>query len=92
MWTGYSIVGLLIAGIVLGILGRLVAPGKQKIPFWLTIIAGIVGALLGNVLASAVGVRETDGIDWIRHIFQIIVAAVAVVLAASLYGRSRSRT
>jgi uncharacterized membrane protein YeaQ/YmgE (transglycosylase-associated protein family) len=92
MWSGYSIIGLLIAGIVLGILGRLVAPGAQKIPFWLTIIAGIVGALIGNVLASAVGVAETDGIDWIRHLFQVIVAAVAVVLAASLYGRSRTRT
>ena len=32
-----AIIGLLIAGIVLGILGRILAPGEQKIPFWLTI-------------------------------------------------------
>lgn len=91
MWSGYSIIGLLIAGIVLGILGRLFAPGAQKIPFWLTILAGIVGALVGNLLAGAFGVRDTDGIDWIRHLFQVVVAAVAVVLAASLYPRSRTR-
>lgn len=91
MWDGYSIIGLLIAGIVLGILGRLFAPGRQKIPWWLTILAGIVGALIGNWLASVFGVRHTEGIDWIRHIFQIIAAAVAVILAASLYGRSRTR-
>ncbi len=91
MWSVGSIIGLLIAGIVLGILGRLVAPGRQPIPFWLTILAGIVGALVGNWLASAVGVRHTEGIDWIRHIFQVVVAAIAVVLATSLYGRSRTR-
>ena len=92
MWSGYSIIGLLVAGIVLGILGRLFAPGQQKIPFWLTILAGIVGALIGNWLASVFGVRHTSGIDWIRHIFQIAAAAVAVILAASLYGgRSRTR-
>ncbi|MGH3758709.1 GlsB/YeaQ/YmgE family stress response membrane protein [Actinophytocola sp.] len=92
MWSVGSIIGLLIAGIVLGILGRLVAPGAQKIPFWLTILAGIVGALVGNWLASVFGVRDTAGIDWIRHVFQVVVAAVAVVLAASLYGRSRTKT
>jgi uncharacterized membrane protein YeaQ/YmgE (transglycosylase-associated protein family) len=91
MWSSYSIIGLLIAGIVLGILGRLFAPGEQKIPFWLTILAGIVGALVGNLIAGWFGVKDTDGIDWWRHIFQIIVAAIAVTLVASLYGRSRSR-
>jgi uncharacterized membrane protein YeaQ/YmgE (transglycosylase-associated protein family) len=91
MWSVGAIIGLLIAGIVLGILGKLVAPGRQNIPFWLTIIAGIVGALVGNLIAGAFGVKDTPGIDWWRHVFQIIVAAVAVALAASLYGRNRSR-
>jgi uncharacterized membrane protein YeaQ/YmgE (transglycosylase-associated protein family) len=92
MWSFGSIIGLLIAGIVLGILGRLLAPGEQKIPFWLTILAGIVGALIGNLVASWVGVRDTDGIDWLRHAFQVVAAVVAVLLAASIYPRTRSRT
>jgi uncharacterized membrane protein YeaQ/YmgE (transglycosylase-associated protein family) len=91
MWSVGAIIGLLIAGIVLGILGRLFAPGSQKIPFWLTIVAGIVGALVGNLIAGAFGVKDTPGIDWWRHIFQIVVAAIAVVIAASVYPRSRSR-
>jgi uncharacterized membrane protein YeaQ/YmgE (transglycosylase-associated protein family) len=91
MWSVGSVIGLLIAGIALGIIGRVLAPGEQKIPFWLTILAGVVGALIGNAVATWVGVRDTDGIDWLRHTFQIIAAVIAVLLAASLYPRARSR-
>lgn len=90
MWSVGAIIGLLIAGIVLGVLGRLLAPGEQKIPFWLTIVAGIVGALVGNLIAGWVGVKDTSGFDWWRHIFQVIAAVVAVTLAASLYPKART--
>ena len=90
MWSFGAIIGLLIAGIILGVLGRLLAPGEQKIPFWLTIVAGIVGALVGNVLAGVFGVDETGGFDWWRHIFQVIAAVVAVTLAASIYPKVKA--
>ncbi|GAB3437774.1 GlsB/YeaQ/YmgE family stress response membrane protein [Actinophytocola sediminis] len=92
MWSASAIIGLLIAGIILGILGRLLAPGKQAIPFWLTILAGIVGALVGNLVAGWTGVAETDGFDWWRHIFQVIAAVIAVLIATSLYPKSRTRS
>jgi uncharacterized membrane protein YeaQ/YmgE (transglycosylase-associated protein family) len=91
MWSASSIIGLLIAGIILGILGRILAPGQQKIPFWLTIVAGVVGALVGNLVAGWTGVATTDGFDWWRHIFQVIAAVIAVLLAASLYPKARTR-
>lgn len=90
MWSVSAIIGLLIAGIILGILGRILAPGKQAIPFWLTILAGIVGALVGNLVAGWTGVAATDGFDWWRHIFQVIAAVIAVILAASLYPKART--
>jgi uncharacterized membrane protein YeaQ/YmgE (transglycosylase-associated protein family) len=87
-WSFGSIIGLLIAGIILGFLGRLIVPGKQKIPVWLTIVAGIVGALVGNLVATWVGVRYTGGFDWWRHIFQVIAAVLAVIGAAAIYPKS----
>jgi len=90
MWSFGAIIGLLIAGIILGVLGRLLAPGEQKIPFWLTILAGIVGALVGNLLAGAFGVEATSGFDWWRHIFQVIAAIIAVTLAAAIYPKARA--
>jgi uncharacterized membrane protein YeaQ/YmgE (transglycosylase-associated protein family) len=82
-----SIIGAIIIGLVLGVLGRLFAPGKQNIPIWLTIVVGIVAAFIGTFIARALGVANTSGIDWIELIVQIIVAAIGVSLVAGLYGR-----
>jgi uncharacterized membrane protein YeaQ/YmgE (transglycosylase-associated protein family) len=82
-----SIIGAIIIGLVLGVLGRLFAPGKQNIPIWLTILVGIVAAFIGTFIARALGVADTRGIDWIELIVQIIVAAIGVSLVAGLYGR-----
>lgn len=76
----------LIIGLVIGALGRLVVPGKQAIPIWLTLVVGVVAALLGTLIATALGVADTSGIDWIELIIQIALAAGGVTLAASLYG------
>ena len=82
-----SIIGAIIIGLVLGVLGRPFAPGKQNIPIWLTIVVGIVAAFIGTFIARALGVADTRGIDWIELIVQIIVAAIGVSLVAGLYGR-----
>jgi uncharacterized membrane protein YeaQ/YmgE (transglycosylase-associated protein family) len=83
------IVWLVIEGLVIGVLGKLVAPGRNPAPLWLTILIGIAGAILGNVLSNYLGVRHTSGIDWIRHILQVGVAAVLVSIAAPGYARRR---
>jgi uncharacterized membrane protein YeaQ/YmgE (transglycosylase-associated protein family) len=88
-----EIIGVIIAGIIIGLLGKFVAPGdRDNIPIWLTVLCGIGGVLIGYYLAAALGVEETKGIDWIRWIVSIIVAAVLVVIAAMVTGRSKSRT
>jgi uncharacterized membrane protein YeaQ/YmgE (transglycosylase-associated protein family) len=82
---------LIIEGLVIGVLAKLVIPGRNPVPIWLTIIIGIAGALIGNWISNYVGVRNTNGIDWIRHLLQIGVAAVLVAFATPTYGRSRRR-
>jgi uncharacterized membrane protein YeaQ/YmgE (transglycosylase-associated protein family) len=86
-----GIITAIIIGLVIGILGRLVVPGKQNIPIWLTIVIGIVAALIGTFLASAVGVNDTKGIDWIELLFQVVLAAIGVAIAAGTVGRGRRR-
>ncbi|GHH63485.1 GlsB/YeaQ/YmgE family stress response membrane protein [Lentzea cavernae] len=82
-----SIIGALVIGLILGVLGRLFAPGKQSIPIWLTIIVGIAAAFVGTWIARLLGVEDTPGIDWIELIVQIVVAAIGVSVVAGMYGR-----
>jgi len=79
----------IIAGLIIGVIARLLRPGKQDIPLWLTVLIGMAGAIIGNLLASAFGVRDTAGIDWIRHILQIGVAIVLIGLVDPIYARRR---
>jgi uncharacterized membrane protein YeaQ/YmgE (transglycosylase-associated protein family) len=82
-----GIVMAIIIGLVIGALGRLVVPGRQPIPIWLTMVIGIVAALIGTVIAENIGVADTKGIDWVELAIQVGLAAVGVVLTASFYGR-----
>jgi uncharacterized membrane protein YeaQ/YmgE (transglycosylase-associated protein family) len=82
-----GIFSALFIGLIIGALGRLVVPGKQRIPVWLTILIGIVAALIGSFAANALGVGDTRGIDWIELFIQIALATGGVSLAAGLYGR-----
>jgi len=82
-----SIIGALVIGLIIGLLGKLVAPGKQGIPLWLTIVVGVVAAFLGTLVARIFGVVDTPGIDWIELVVQIAIAAVGVTLAAGVYGK-----
>jgi uncharacterized membrane protein YeaQ/YmgE (transglycosylase-associated protein family) len=84
-----QILWAIIAGLVIGSLARLVVRGRQDIPLWLTILLGIAGALVGNWLASALGVRDTRGIDWIRHILQVGVAAAPVAVVTPRWAARR---
>jgi uncharacterized membrane protein YeaQ/YmgE (transglycosylase-associated protein family) len=88
-----EIIGVIVAGIIIGLLGKWVAPGdRDNIPLWLTVLCGIGGVLIGYYLAAALGVEATKGIDWIRWIISIIVAAVLVVIAAMVTGRRKVNT
>ena len=91
--TVTGIISAIVVGLILGLLGRLVVPGKQSIPLWLTIIVGIVAAFIGGFIASALGYGNAGGgIPWILIIIQIVVAAILVVLTANLYGRRGVRS
>jgi len=87
-----EIIGVVIAGIVIGLLGKWVAPNhRDNIPLWLTVVCGVGGVLIGYYLAAAAGVAATSGIDWVRWIVSIVVAAVLVMIAAALTGRRHGK-
>jgi uncharacterized membrane protein YeaQ/YmgE (transglycosylase-associated protein family) len=87
-----SLIGLLIAGIIVGLLGKFVAPGnKDNIPLWLTILCGIAGVLIGYYVYAAFGGNGSGGVDWVRWIVAIVVSAILVVIASTVTGRNTAR-
>jgi uncharacterized membrane protein YeaQ/YmgE (transglycosylase-associated protein family) len=83
-----TIIGALLAGVVIGPLARLFMPGKQNVSIIMTIVVGAVGALVGDLVARLFGVEDTAGIDWIRHGLQIVFAILALLGLGAIRGRS----
>jgi uncharacterized membrane protein YeaQ/YmgE (transglycosylase-associated protein family) len=75
----------IIVGFVLGLIARAILPGKQHQPLWLTTVFGIIGGVLGNAVATWIGVEETKGIDWVRHLLQLAGAVLIVGVGDMIY-------
>lgn len=55
-----AILSLLVSGLIIGLLARFAVPGKDPLPLWQTILLGVVGSLLGGIVAGLLGVIDGD--------------------------------
>jgi uncharacterized membrane protein YeaQ/YmgE (transglycosylase-associated protein family) len=79
-----QILGLIIIGIVIGVLARLVLPGRQRIGVGLTILLGIGGALVGGIVASAIGTGDIWELNFLGTIVGVVAAAGLIGAADSM--------
>jgi uncharacterized membrane protein YeaQ/YmgE (transglycosylase-associated protein family) len=77
-----SILGYILVGLIVGLLARLLVPGRDSVGLLGTLVIGVVGAVLGGWLAGAF-FEETAGVDWLASI------GVAVVLVLLVRAGSR---
>jgi len=86
-----GIISAILIGIAIGVIGRLIVPGRQPIGILVTILVGIVSAFIGTALARAMGIpTATSGVDWLELLVQVVVAALGVALISALMGRRRT--
>ncbi|MCY7402179.1 MAG: hypothetical protein LH477_14725 [Nocardioides sp.] len=80
--------GFLVAGLIIGALARLIKPGKQNLGILATLGLGLVGSIIGGLIAQLFG---TGGI-WELNVIGFVLAVVASVLligvAESVTGKS----
>ena len=69
-----DIVAILISGLVIGGLGRLAVPGRDPMPIWMTILLGIVGSIVGGVVALSLGL----GVGGV-FVLSVLVATLIVI-------------
>ncbi|HWY00514.1 MAG TPA: GlsB/YeaQ/YmgE family stress response membrane protein [Mycobacterium sp.] len=87
-----SIILAIIVGAVIGVVARLVMPGKQNIGMIMTVLIGAVGGLIGSAVAGQFGYHNANGgIAWIPFLIGVGAAVVLIALYESVT-RRRSGT
>jgi uncharacterized membrane protein YeaQ/YmgE (transglycosylase-associated protein family) len=74
-------IGFIVAGLIIGLLARLVLPGRQRIGLLWTIVLGIVGSVIGGTIANLIGSGDIFELNFIG--FVVAVIAAVVLLAAA---------
>jgi uncharacterized membrane protein YeaQ/YmgE (transglycosylase-associated protein family) len=88
-----NIIAAIVIGIVAGYLGRLLLPGKDPMGFVGTVVAGILGALVGYFLfTSLLGIGDNDKFDLGGIIGSVIGTMIVLLLWRQIAGRDRGRT
>ena len=79
-----QLIGLIIVGLIIGVLARLVLPGRQRIGVPLTLGLGVLGAVIAGVIVSALGTGSIWELDFLGFVIAVPVAAVLIAGADSM--------
>jgi len=85
-----QILGLIVVGLIIGALARLIKPGKQRLSILATLLLGVVGALIGGVVASLLGTGDIFELNVLGFIVAVIAAVLLIGVADGVSG-GRSR-
>jgi uncharacterized membrane protein YeaQ/YmgE (transglycosylase-associated protein family) len=83
----WDVIVYIVAGLVIGVIARVLLPGRQEMSIVLTIVIGVIAAVLGGLLWELI-FPDNDGIAWIGS---VIVGIVLVYLFVMFSGRTRAR-
>jgi uncharacterized membrane protein YeaQ/YmgE (transglycosylase-associated protein family) len=87
-----SIILALVVGAIIGVVARLVMPGRQDIGMLTTVLIGALGSVIGSAVASQFGYHNANGgVAWIPLLIGVAAAIVLIAIYESVVGR-RSRT
>jgi uncharacterized membrane protein YeaQ/YmgE (transglycosylase-associated protein family) len=86
----FAIIGFLVFGLIVGALARLFKPGKQRLSLLMTLLLGVVGSLIGGVVATALGTGSFTELNIIGAIVAIIAAFLLIGVFEGMSGRAHS--
>jgi uncharacterized membrane protein YeaQ/YmgE (transglycosylase-associated protein family) len=88
----FEVIGIIIFGAVIGVLARIVLPGRQPYGWIVTVLLGIAGALIGYWVWGLLGGSDTFGLDWIRWVISVAGAAILSLAYSAITRKSRSES
>jgi uncharacterized membrane protein YeaQ/YmgE (transglycosylase-associated protein family) len=78
--------GFIIAGLIIGALARLVKPGKQNLGVIATLLLGLVGSVIGGVVANLLGTGSIFELNVLGFIVAVIAAVLLIGVAETVTG------
>ena len=74
-------IGFIVAGLVIGLLARLLLPGKQKIGLLWTLVLGVIGSVIGGTIANAVGSGDITELNFLGFVCAVIASVILLAVA-----------
>lgn len=83
----FGILGWILFGLIVGVVAKLLMPGRDPGGFIVTMVLGIVGAVLGGMIGRAMGFyREGEPAGWLMS---IVGAVIVLFIYRAVVGRRR---
>ena len=84
----FQILGLIVVGLIIGALARLIKPGKQRMSILATLLLGVLGAIVGGLIADWLDVGSITELNFWGFLFALLVAVLLIGVAEGVAGRN----
>jgi uncharacterized membrane protein YeaQ/YmgE (transglycosylase-associated protein family) len=84
-----QILGLIVVGLIIGALARLIKPGRQRLSILMTLVLGVVGAIIGGLIGHLFNKNTSIfELNVVGFIIAVIAAVLLIGVAEGLSGRN----
>ena len=83
-------IGFIVFGLVVGAVARLIKPGKQNLGILATLLLGLVGSVVGGLVANALGTGGIFELNVLGAVVAIVVAVLLIGVAEGVAGRTKA--
>ena len=84
-------IGFVVFGLVVGVLARVIVPGRQHLSLPMTVGLGLVGSVVGGIVANALGTGDVFELNFLGSVVAI-AAAVLLIIVGDRVGLLRRRS
>ena len=84
-------IGFIVFGLVVGVVARLIKPGRQNLSVVATLLLGLVGSVIGGTIAWLLGTGSIWELNFLGSVLAIAAAVLLIGVAEGVSGRSAVR-